>query len=256
MKNTMAINSDCPLCHGSGWHVYAATVFDYGEETIVDMAKRCPQCSGTMRLKDRTGVPEEYHEADIYKFDFKAYSSDMTNLHKIAWSIFNQFDKWQDNGKGLYLWSKTAGSGKTFLACCLAKSIMLKYNLQMRFITAPDYISKVGDSYKKERGELDESQVYRDCALLVLDDIGAQVDKDWQKQEMFRLINHRMTNRLVTIFTSNMSVENLNVDERTKDRIIKTSMVLRMPEESIRRKKAVSEQDKFLEHVLGKGVAQ
>ena len=165
--------------------------------------------------------------------------------------MFNQFDKWQGSGKGIYLWSKTPGSGKTFLSCCIAKSIMLKHDLQMRFITAPDYISLVGDSYKKERGELDKSVVYRECPLLVLDDIGAQVDKDWQKQEMFRLINQRMSNGLVTMFTSNMSVENLNVDDRTKDRIIKSSVVVQMPEESIRRKKAKNEQDKFLENILG-----
>ena len=39
------------------------------------------------------------------------------------------------------------GSGKTFLACCMAKSVMIKYDLQMRFITAPDYLKTVGDNF-------------------------------------------------------------------------------------------------------------
>ena len=118
---------------------------------------------------------------------------------------------------------------------------MMKYDLQMRFITAPDYISVVGDSYKRDRGELDSSEVYRECKLLVLDDIGAQADKDWQRQELFRLINKRMEDGNVTIYTSNM---------RTRDRIVKVSVELQMPEESLRRKKAEMEQNEFLKEVL------
>ena len=127
---------------------------------------------------------------------------------------------------------------------------MMKYDLQMRFVTAPDYISVVGDSYKRDRGELDSSEVYRECKLLVLDDIGAQADKDWQRQELFRLINKRMEDGNVTIYTSNMSTDNLNVDARTRDRIVKVSVELQMPEESLRRKKAEMEQNEFLKEVL------
>lgn len=110
---------------------------------------------------------------------------------------------------------------------------MMKYDLQMRFVTAPDYISAVGDSYKCDRGEEDPSQVYRDCKLLVLDDIGAQADKEWQRQEMFRLINKRMEDGNITIYTSNMNTDNLNVDTRTRDRIVKTCVELQMPEEGM-----------------------
>lgn len=252
MRNTMVQNSsECPLCHGTGWQKYEATVYDYGLPVKVDYAKKCERCSGKIRLMDKTGVPDEYHEADISKFNFEAYTgANMDKYKKLSWSILNQFDKWRNEGKGLYLWSKTPGSGKTFLACCIAKSVMIKHDLQMRFITAPDYIASVGESYKRERGENDESAVYRECPLLVLDDIGAQADKEWQRQEMFRIVNQRMSDGLITIYTSNIPVEQLNVDDRTKDRIIKTSVVLAMPEESIRRKKAKNEQDDFLKNIL------
>ena len=242
---------ECPICKGTGWEIYWATVFDYGEPTQLEYVHKCPRCSGKYRTADRTGVPDEYREADLYKFNFEAYSEDLSKLKNLAWSMLQNFEKWQADGKGLYLWSKTPGSGKTFLASCLAKSLMIKHDLQMRFITAPDYIAKVGDSYKRERGERDESEIYRECQLLVFDDIGTQMDKEWQRQEMFRLINRRMQERLITIFTSNLPVESLNVEDRTKDRIIKTAVVLQMPEESIRRKKARNEQDSFLKSVLG-----
>ena len=85
----------------------------------------------------------------------------------------------------------------------------------------------------------------------MLDDIGAQADKDWQRQELFRLINKRMEDGNITIYTSNMSTDGLNVDARTRDRIVKTSVELQMPEESIRKKKAMGEQREFLAGIIG-----
>lgn len=248
---TQSDYGECPVCHGTGWETYYATVYDYGLPEKIQYARRCPKCKGSYRAQDRTGVPKEYHEADLGKFDFDIYQRDMSKLRDLCTTFLNHFQKWEMAGKGLYLWSKTPGSGKTFLACCLAKSVMMKYDLQMRFVTAPDYISAVGDSYKRDRGEEDPSQVYRDCKLLVLDDIGAQADKEWQRQEMFRLINKRMEDGNITIYTSNMSTDNLNVDTRTRDRIIKTCVELQMPEEGIRKKKAAGEQRQFLASVMG-----
>lgn len=239
--------NDCPLCQGTGWEPHIDFVEGYGE---VESRKRCSRCQGKMRLNEYTGIPSEYCDTDLSKFDFGAYKSKMDNFKKIVTNFVNEFSKWEKQGKGLYLWSKTPGSGKTYLACCLARSLMIKYDLQMRFITAPDYINAVGDSCKRERGEADPSEVYRECRLLVLDDIGAQADKDWQRQEIFRLINKRMEDGCITIYTSNMSTDGLNVDSRTRDRIVKVSVELQMPEESIRKKIAKMEQNEFLKEVL------
>lgn len=238
----------CNVCHGTGWQLYKAQADGYSQE--IDMAKRCPQCSGAWRSDDRTGVPDEYHDADIEKFHFGAYSVDMSNIQKIARSIIWQWKEWSRYGKGIYMWSQMPGSGKTFLASCIGKSIMIKQDLQMRFIAAPDYINLVADSYKRDRGEYDTSEVYRSCPLLIFDDIGVQIGRDWQRQEIFRLVNQRISAGVVTIYTSNMPVEDLNVDDRTKDRIIKSSIVFQMPEESIRRKRAKAEQDNFLRDIL------
>ena len=55
----------------------------------------------------------------------------------------------------------------------------------------------------------------------------------------------------ITIYTSNMNTDNLNVDTRTRDRIVKTCVELQMPEEGIRKKKAAGEQRQFLASVMG-----
>lgn len=236
----------CSVCSGIGWTPHIEYKEEYGQN--FELWSPCPKCYG-INSNDITGTPLHMHDADLSRFDFTAYTVNIDKIRKIVFSLFEDWKMWQAAGRGIYLWSKTCGSGKTFLSVALAKSVMTKYNLRMRFITAPDYVQAVGDSYKRERGERDETQIYRECDLLVLDDIGAQIGRDWQQQELFKLINQRNSNGLITIYTSNSAPENLNVDDRTKSRIMDKSIVILMPEESIRNRKAKEKQNEFLKEL-------
>ena len=240
-----ALNSDiCPVCGGTGWELFKIP-------DAQDGARPCTQCRAVRRINDMTEVPPQFRDADLSKFGFDSYSRDMGNLRKISEDFLRNYrERWEKSGKGLYLWSKTPGSGKTFLACCLGKSVMIKYDLRMRLVTVPDYLAKVGKSYNRQQGESDESAIYRECDLLILDDIGAQKTGEWQMQELFRIVNERLDTGKIIIFTSNMCPEDLNLDNKIISRIKKKTIVLQMPEVSIRDKKAKEEQDSFLQDIL------
>lgn len=250
VRNYTNEEKKCPVCNGTGFESYFQAEKIYGG-AMIEFVKKCSRCSGILRNEDLTRVPPEFRDVDIEKFNFESYSVNIEKIKKLAMSVVNDFKKWETAGKGLYLWSKTPGSGKTFLSCSMAKSIMIKYDLQMRFVTAQDYISAIGDSYKRDRGEIDDSEIYRNCSLLVMDDIGTQQGKEWQQQELFRLINKRLSDGNITFYTANMPPEKLNLEDRAIDRIIKTCVVVQMPEESIRAKKAKSEQEIFLKEIAG-----
>lgn len=251
MRNQAAVSgsgNECPVCHGTGWELFTRTVEGYDQNH--EFARPCQHCSGQRRAQDKTCVPAQFYEADIFKFNFDSYAKNMDRLKKLIWNFFEKYPEWEAAGKGLYLWSKTPGSGKTFLSCCVGRSTMMKHDLKMRFVTAPDYLAAVGESYKRQQGTEDLSEKYRTCDLLIFDDLGAQRAGDWQEQEIFRIVNERLGERKITIFTSNMPPEQLNVGSRTIDRIRKVSVVVQMPEESIRLKKAQSEQEQFLKKML------
>lgn len=237
----------CPVCGGSGWEAFWEPAEIYNGR-MTQIMKKCSKCNGR-NDEDFSGIP--FQECDIHRFDFKAYPVSIDGIKKIALSLVDNFEKWQNSGKGLYLWSKTPGSGKTYLASCIARSLILKYGLKVKFIACPDYLNHVGDDYKRERGERDKSEIFRSCQLLILDDIGSQKSGCWQSQELFRLINKRMSEGLITFYTSNMAPENLNLDDRTINRIIKSSITIQMPEESIRLRKARNEQEAFLKDIIG-----
>lgn len=48
-----------------------------------------------------------------------------------------------------------------------------------------------------------------------------------------------------------MPPEKLNLEDRTIDRIIRSCVVVQMPEEGIRSRKAKEEQDRFLKSMVG-----
>lgn len=188
---------------------------------------------------------------DISKVKWDIYGTDTNSLKKLCYSFCNEFETWENNLRGVYFYSQTPGSGKTFISCCIAKSVMIRTAKRVKFITAIDYLKKVQDSFKQDRGELDPSWVYRNCDLLVLDDIGAQKNSEWQEQEMFRLINERYSKNLLTIYTSNMKVDKLPLSERTKDRIRSSTVSIPLPEVSVRTMKATKAQNEFLMKMIG-----
>jgi len=240
---------ECPVCHGTGYETVLEKVAGY--EYPLELAQPCTKCKGRRRIQDATGVPPQFHDVDLSRFGFDSYSRDIGGLKKIAEDFLKNYqERWKKSGEGIYLWSETPGSGKTYLSCCIGKSVMIKHDIQMRFITVPDYLAKVGESYKRQPGEYDESEVYRECDLLIFDDLGTQKNGEWQLQEMFRIINKRANEDKITIFTSNKPPEGLNLDKRTIGRIINKSIVLRMPEESIRDRKAKEKQETFLRGIL------
>ena len=241
-----ALNSgnECPKCNGTGY-------ITSRDKNSYIVCEPCPVCRKKKKISNNpTGVPAKYHDTDLDSFRFDIYSGNVNVLKKVITKYFEKYPICEKQGKGLYLWSKATGSGKTLLSCCLARSIMIKYDLQMKFITTPDYLKAVGESYNRQRGIEDASEVYRTCSLLVLDDIGTQRNGEWQEQELFRLIDERQTEGKITFFTSNYPPDQLKVSGRVIDRIVKGSIVLQMPEESIRRRNAQKEQEQFLKELL------
>ena len=87
------------------------------------------------------------------------------------------------------------------------------------------------------------------AGLLVLDDMGVQMAKEWIDTVLYRLVNDRYVNRLPTVYTSNVPVGDLRMDERITDRIESTTFSVNLPEESIRREARQQEKGRLLEEI-------
>ncbi len=219
---------------------------NYGEATYA----MNPTYSGGEFRRARSMMPFEYIDKTAKDFQWDVYGVDVLEDNKdIANAFIVNYLKFEKNGKGLYIYSDTRGSGKTLLACCLINEVINRYDVSAKFISILDYLelTKKGYSNLADKEEKDSIMHTR---ILVLDDIGVEVSKDWINTTLYHLINFRYSNKLITIITSNVPIEGLKVDGRIKDRINAMCIPVHMPEVSIRSKQARQDNMEFLKSVM------
>lgn len=198
--------------------------------------------------QSRSDMPVEYVYKTATDFDWTLYGEDVGAQKKIANAFVLNFKDFQKEGRGLYIKSCMRGTGKTMLSCCLANEVLKKHDLSIKFVGVTDYIELVKDKSDDGRNRIN---ALMDAGLLILDDIGAQVEnKEWITTALYRLVDHRYTNHLPTIFTSNVNIEDLKTDSRISDRIYAVSIPLVMPEINIRRQLADKHTLDFLKTVI------
>jgi len=111
--------------------------------------------------------------------------------------------------KGLYVHGDL-GVGKTYMCIALANSLAEKGE-KVGFIKCNDFINEmrklnINDSYKYDSLMKSIKQV----KYLFLDDIGAETVSSYSRDDvLFTILDYRMENKLTTMFTSNLSKDDL-----------------------------------------------
>lgn len=196
----------------------------------------------------RSMMPSEYRSKTAADFDWTIYGEDVEVQKKTVNAFVTQFQEFERNGRGLYIFSRAKGSGKTYLACILANEVTKRKSFSVKFVNTADLIELVKSKDESDRTVLDG--LYH-CRLLILDDIGVQDSgQAWINEAIFRLIDYRYRERRPVIFTSNCDTAHLTCDERIADRIDAMSVPLKMPEKRIRKLQAMRETGEFLKSVI------
>ena len=197
----------------------------------------------------RSDMPREYAYCTGKNIDWGKYGNEnITPQKNIVNAFVINFDMFRQEGRGLYFYSDTKGTGKTLIACAVANEILKTHDISVKFINVTDYIElvKAKDDSSRER-----LKSIIEAGLLILDDIGAQVEnKEWITTALFRLIDRRYTDHLPIIFTSNVRMEDLKTDSRILDRIYAVSVPVIMPEVNVRRQIADKHTKDFLKSIL------
>ncbi len=148
------------------------------------------------------------------------YTDDKKRLEVITW-ITNFIKKYKNNEawKGLYL-SGNFGSGKSYLVSAMINELV-KTGKKGALVYYPDFLRSLKASFGKD---FDEQFNYAKKAdLLLLDDIGAENVTSWSRDEILGpILQYRMDEKLPTFFTSNLTLEELEIHlSESKDKIDK-----------------------------------
>lgn len=223
-------------------------VQDYGETVF---SKEPISKDGRFRSA-RSMIPFEHLDERAKDFEWTLYGDNNPEVEigrKIANAFVLNFQKFRLAGKGLYIHSDTKGTGKTYLSYCLANEVMARYDVNAKFTSILEYLDLTKKGYSSAADKEEKDGIAR-STVLILDDIGVEVSREWVNTTLYQLINYRYSNKLTTILTSNYPIEQLRVDDRIKDRINEMCLPLHLPEVPIRAMKTDRENSNFIKEVL------
>lgn len=233
----------CPVCHGSGFEF----IFEKSDTgTLYKAVRPCSACRGVHaeKVRNAKALAEIPEERTISDFDWDIYSkADLRREKARIEKFIDEFPAFEAHGWGLYITSRTKGSGKTFLASCIAGEIINRYEASTAFVNASELL----DISQKRNDNFDPIEKLISCRLLILDDLGQKLTgKDWLTDILFRIIDKRYQKKRIMIITSNDLPSELDFDDRIVDRINRTIVPIQLPEECIRAREANYQRKEFL----------
>lgn len=242
---------DCPICGGIGYVLK--------DEDGFEVAVPC-QCLPKRILQSRIrflNLPRSLASMRLKDFSLSVYSPEAKPVATAACQVvkyyLDNFDKMRESGKGLYLYSSQKGSGKTRMAASIANDLIHNHDISVRFMTSIAILDEIKNSWdNKEYTEHQVLDVLFTVPVLIVDDFGAEKSTDWTNDRFYQIINERYLNNRVTIFTSNMSLDNLQCDSRITNRIKERCFQVDFPEESVR-ERISSENHKQLMEAIYEG---
>lgn len=254
----------CPVCNGAGKickDVLRPDIYGEGAKTV-PVVVPCPYCQSeqirqTEVRKAHANIPLSFSEKLYDSFNWQIYRNKQnavinTESQKtLIENLLLNYREWKKAGYGLYISSRTKGSGKTFLASVICNELMKNEGIKTRFVSASQLldIAQSGDKESPDEYKREPIKLLCNCELLVLDDIGQkQSGQSWLNDILFTITDERMNKKLVTIFTSNVPLEELQIESRISERINKMSIAVSLPEFNVRTREAYQEKTQFLKN--------
>ena len=170
-------------------------------------------CKHKKKLEEKTAylknislfeMPKEVVNASMKDID----TEDENRFETIIW-IKNFLDNYKKGNvkKGLYL-TGNFGCGKTYLVCAMLNELAKKGH-KIAIVYYPDFLRSLKESlydsdYTSKFNEIKKAE------LLLIDDIGAETTTQWGRDEILgTILQYRMQEGLITFFTSNFDLKDL-----------------------------------------------
>lgn len=231
----------------------------------MDMHYHCPDCQDTgyingqkcgcfkkeqiRLLYAQSNIEEVLERENFSAFSFRFYDDKkvIPDIHMTVADYMRQVYGWcqeyVENFKekgGNLIFTGSTGVGKTFLTNCIAKELIDRYQSVIYLSSNDlfDVFSKNKFHYETEEEMRDMYQYILDCDLLIIDDLGTELNNTFVSSQLFYCINERLLRRKSTIISTNLSLAMLRdtYSDRISSRIISNYSIIPLYGEDIRTK--------------------
>lgn len=191
------------------------------EENGIESYQEC-DCAIKKRKEEAISLFENFSKyKGNYKNDtfenFISRSSEEEQLKQKYMLYCKNFEYFKENGVGVLLYG-TAGSGKTYLANCIANEISKKG--PVLYFQLGDYIKEIKNGWDEKEERI--LKIIKDVQLVIIDDWGILNEiKDWRYNTIYNLINTLALEKIPLVITTNKDLSELDQDkhQRISDRM-------------------------------------
>jgi DNA replication protein DnaC len=199
---------DVPLGHEKFGRLEACIC--RANEISENARKRLYEISNLARLSHLTF--ENFSGSGNPKAEFVS-PQEVASLHE----ALDASEKFANELQGWLLLEGSYGCGKTHLAAAIANAAVQR-GLPTLFITVPDLLDSLRYSFSDPTTSYEARfEEIRNADLLVMDDFGTQNATPWAQEKLFQIINSRYINKLPTVITTNLILD--EIESRIRSRL-------------------------------------
>ncbi|HEO2221847.1 TPA: ATP-binding protein [Streptococcus agalactiae] len=142
-----------------------------------------------------------------WSYTFENYQGEENQSLMIAKNFVEDYEKMKKENIGLLFYG-SVGSGKTYLACSIANSLIEQYQINVKIRNFAQIINELQkSSFDFDKNAYIESLV--NISVLILDDLGIERDTSYAKEQVYNIVNSRYLKQKPTIFTTNLSYDTI-----------------------------------------------